>query len=158
MNRWNADERFISSPALDATCLTVASTRAGMRRAARAERSTRRRRDHARHRRAFSPRSTPTATGSTNSKPTRRFPPNTCCWSTTSAKRRTSNSKQKIARYLRRIQLRRRRLAALHRRRARRQRERQGVLRAEDDRRLGRRRAHGPRARGDSRRTAARKR
>ncbi len=53
---------------------------------------------------------------------------------------------RKIAVYLRRIQGKHRRLAALPRWRVRHERQREGLLRAEDDRRFPRCRSHAPRA------------
>ena len=76
-----------------------------------------------------------------NSKPIRRFPPNTCCSSTISARRRTSVSNRRSAASAPHPAG-RRRLAAVHRRRAEHQRERESVFRAEGDRRRRERRAH----------------
>ena len=74
--------------------------------------------------------------------------------------RSTPRSKRKIAVYLRRIQGDARRLAAVPRRRLRHEREREGLFRAQDDRRCRRCPAHGARARGDprARRRVARQR
>ena len=99
-----------------------------------------------------------TATGCSSSKPTPPSRPNTCCCGIISASRSTPSWKRKIAVYLRRIQGAAWRLAAVPRRRVRHERQREGLFRAEDDRRRHRRAAHAARARGDPRRAAARPR
>ena len=98
-----------------------------------------------------------TAIGCSSSRPTPRFRPNTCCCAIISASRSMPSWKRKIAVYLRRIQGAAWRLAAVPRRRLRHERQREGLFRAEDDRRLRRRRRTcGARARRSSRAAARR--
>ena len=109
------------------------------------------------HRRAARAPAAPTAIGCSSSRPTPPSRPNTCCCGIISASRSTLELEAQDRRLSAPHPGRAWRLAAVPRRRLRHEREREGLFRAQDDRRRHRRAAHGARARGDPARAAARR-
>ena len=92
-----------------------------------------------------------TAIGCSSSRPTPPSRPNTCCCGIISASRSTPRWRRKIARLSAPHPGRARRLAAVPRRRLRHEREREGLFRAQDDRRRSTPPHMRARARGDPR-------
>ena len=89
-------------------------------------------------------------TGASSSRPTPPFRPNTCCCAIISAEPVDAELERKIAVYLRRIQGEHGGWPLFHDGDVRHERQREGLFRAEDDRRRHRRAAHGAGARGDA--------